>query len=126
MVWDSPRISTKKSKDELLKMLAVPTSERQFVMYEALRKGATVDELFELTKIKHYFIEQMKELVEEEDITNATGADASRRSPLTQAKDSFSDKYLAKAFGAAGAGDPQPPFGDRRERSLGRRPCQRH
>ncbi len=52
---------------ELLKMLAVPTSERQFIMYEALRKGATVDELFELTKIKHYFINQMKELVEEEE-----------------------------------------------------------
>ena len=48
-------------------MLAVPTSERQFIMYEALRKGATVDELFELTKIKHYFIQQMKELVEEEE-----------------------------------------------------------
>ena len=44
-----------------------PTSERQFIMYEALRKGATVDELFELTKIKHYFIQQMKELVEEEE-----------------------------------------------------------
>ncbi len=36
-------------------------------MYEALRKGATVDEIFELTKVKHYFIEQMKELVEEEE-----------------------------------------------------------
>ena len=42
-----------KSKTELLKMLHTPTSERQFIMYEALRKGATVDELFELTKIKH-------------------------------------------------------------------------
>ena len=55
------------SKDELLKLLINPTSERQFIMYEALRKGATVNELFELTKIKHYFIEQMKELVEEEE-----------------------------------------------------------
>lgn len=48
-------------------MLATPTSERQFIMYEALRKGATVDEIYELTQIKHYFIEQMKELVEEEE-----------------------------------------------------------
>ena len=45
-----------KTKQQLLKMLAVPTSERQFVMYEALRKGATVEELYALTKIKHYFI----------------------------------------------------------------------
>ena len=43
-----------------------PSSERHFIMYEALRKGATVDEIFELTKVKTYFIEQMKELVEEE------------------------------------------------------------
>ncbi len=55
------------SKEELLDMLKVPTSERQFIMYEALRKGATTDELFRLTKIKQYFIEQMRELVEEEE-----------------------------------------------------------
>lgn len=60
----------KLSKEELLHMLTVPTSERQFIMYEALRKGATVEELFELTQIKHYFIEQMKELVEEEENIN--------------------------------------------------------
>lgn len=56
----------KLSKKELLAHLHIPTSERQFIMYEALRKGATVEELFNLTKIKPYFIEQMKELVEEE------------------------------------------------------------
>lgn len=55
------------SKEELLKLLIVPTSQRQFIMYEALRKGVTVDELYELTSIKPYFIEQMKELVEEEE-----------------------------------------------------------
>ena len=86
-----------KSKDELLKMLAVPTSERQFVMYEALRKGATVDELFELTKIKHYFIEQMKELVEEEEGILSHKGQMLPDALLTQAKkDGFSDKYLAK------------------------------
>ncbi|MBP0971833.1 MAG: carbamoyl-phosphate synthase large subunit, partial [Oscillospiraceae bacterium] len=56
-----------KSKDELLSMLVYPTSNRQFIMYEALRKGATVDELYNLTKIKKWFIEQMLELVEEEE-----------------------------------------------------------
>ena len=56
-----------KSKEELLKLLITASSERHFIMYEALRKGATVDEIHELTKVKHYFIEQMKELVEEEE-----------------------------------------------------------
>ena len=57
----------KKSKEELLKMLVSPSSERHFIMYEALRKGATVEEIHELTKVKAWFINQMKELVEEEE-----------------------------------------------------------
>lgn len=86
-----------KTKKELLKMLAVPTSERQFIMYEALRKGATVDELFELTKIKHYFIEQMKELVEEEEVLLAGKGQVPAADVLKQAKlDGFSDKYLSQ------------------------------
>ena len=51
------------SLSELMELLVEPTSERQFIMYEALRKGATVDELHNITHIKHWFIEQMKELV---------------------------------------------------------------
>ncbi|MCR5278030.1 MAG: carbamoyl-phosphate synthase large subunit, partial [Lachnospiraceae bacterium] len=86
-----------KSKEELLKMLAVPTSERQFIMYEALRKGATVDEIFELTKIKHYFVQQMKELVEEEEEILKHKGSVPSDEVLTKAKkDGFSDKYLAK------------------------------
>ncbi len=86
-----------KSKDELLKMLAFPTSERQFIMYEALRKGATVDELWNLTKIKHYFIEQMKELVEEEEALLKSKGSLPSDEALTKAKkDGFSDKYLSK------------------------------
>ena len=34
-----------KTKEELLALLRFPTSQRQFGMYEALRKGATVEEL---------------------------------------------------------------------------------
>ena len=86
-----------KTKKELLKMLSVPTSERQFIMYEALRKGATVDELFELTKIKHYFITQMKELVEEEEQLKAAAGSVPSADVLRQAKlDGFSDKYLSQ------------------------------
>ncbi len=84
------------SKEELLDKLHVPTSERQFIMYEALRKGATVDELFELTKIKPYFIEQMKELVEEEESLKQYKGSVPPAEALKQAKlDGFSDRYLA-------------------------------
>ncbi|MFC1482975.1 carbamoyl-phosphate synthase large subunit [Candidatus Margulisiibacteriota bacterium] len=57
----------KKSLPELMKLLKDPSSERQFIMYEALRKGATVEELHKITYIKAWFIEQMKELVEREE-----------------------------------------------------------
>jgi carbamoyl-phosphate synthase large subunit len=85
------------SKDELLALLVNPTSERQFIMYEALRKGATVDELYDLTKIKHYFIEQMKELVEEENNLMTYKGKELPVDVLKQAKqDGFSDKYLSQ------------------------------
>ena len=90
----------KKTKEELLAMLHVPTSERQFIMYEALRKGATVDELFELTKIKHYFIQQMKELVEEEESLMQYKGEVPPVEVLRQAKlDGFADKYLSELLG---------------------------
>jgi len=86
-----------KSKEELLDMLHVPTSERQFIMYEALRKGATVQELHELTKIMPYFIEQMKELVEEEENLKKYEGQVPPVEVLRQAKlDGFSDKYLSQ------------------------------
>ena len=66
-------------------------------MYEALRKGATVDEIFELTKVKTYFIEQMKELVEEEEKLLACKGNMPSDEMLTSAKkDGFSDKYLSQ------------------------------
>ncbi|MBW1984964.1 MAG: carbamoyl-phosphate synthase large subunit, partial [Deltaproteobacteria bacterium] len=55
------------SLDKLLNMVSTPTSERQFIMYEALRKGADIQTLYELTHIKPWFIEQMKELVDLEE-----------------------------------------------------------
>ena len=86
-----------KSKEELLKMLITPTSERHFIMYEALRKGATVDEIHELTKVKHWFIEQMKELVEEEEALLAYKGNLPSDEALTAAKkDGFNQHYLSQ------------------------------
>ena len=111
-----------KSKEQLLDMLKDPSSERQFIMYEALRKGAEVEELYQLTKIKHYFIEQMKELVEEEEAlmekygpgvekslelttplrtltvtkSRTTGTIPSDEDLTKAKKDGFSDKYLSQ------------------------------
>ncbi len=91
-----------KSKKELLSMLHTATSERQFIMYEALRKGATVDELYDLTKIKHYFIQEMKELVEEEEALMQYKGQIPPADVLRQAKlDGFADKYLSEILGVS-------------------------
>lgn len=85
------------SKEELLRKLITPSSERHFIMYEALRKGATVDEIFEITKVKTYFIEQMKELVEEENAILAhKGSMLPDEMLINAKKDGFADKYLSQ------------------------------
>lgn len=89
-----------KTKEELLQMLITPSSERHFIMYEALRKGASVDEIFNITKVKHYFIEQMKELVEEEEALAAGKGQLPADEALISAKkNGFSDKYLSQILG---------------------------
>ncbi len=86
-----------KTKDELLKMLITPSSERHFIMYEALRKGASVEEIYDITKVKTWFIEQMKELVEEEETLLKDKGHMPSDALLTAAKkDGFSDKYLSQ------------------------------
>ncbi len=89
-----------KSLDELMKMLRYPSSERQFIMYEALRKGADIQELYRRTFIKPWFIEQMKELVAlEEEILAYKGKKLTDEKLAEAKKNGFADKYLAKLLG---------------------------
>ena len=86
-----------KSKEELLRMLAHPSSDRHFIMYEALRAGATVDEIYDITKVKKYFVNQMKELVEEEEaLIKNKGSMPSDEALISAKKNGFSDKYLSQ------------------------------
>jgi len=86
--------------DELMELLAEPSSERQFIMYEALRKGASVNTLYEKTFIKPWFIEQMRELVElEEEILKYKGKTMPGDLLVQAKKDGFSDKYLSRILG---------------------------
>jgi carbamoyl-phosphate synthase large subunit len=90
----------KKPLDQLMNMLKHPSSERQFLMYEALRKGADIEELHTKTHIKTWFITQMKELVEEEEKILAFKGQMLPDDMLIQAKkDGFADKYLSRILG---------------------------
>ncbi len=81
---------------ELMGRLAFATSERQFLLYEALRKGAGVQELYEKTHIKPWFLEQMREMVELEEKILACKNQVLSDDLLIQAKkDGFADRYLA-------------------------------
>ncbi|HEX9949150.1 MAG TPA: carbamoyl-phosphate synthase large subunit, partial [Thermodesulfobacteriota bacterium] len=99
-----------KSLDQLMAMLVEPSSERQFIMYEALRKGARVDDLYRVTYIKPWFIEQMRELVElEEEILQFKGKDLPDKLLIQAKKDGFADAYLSHLLGT-----PEPKIRKRR------------
>ena len=86
-----------RSLPELLDLLAEPTSERQYILYEALRKGADTETLQRLTHIKAWFIEQMRELVElEERLLAAKGRLPEDDLLIAAKRDGFADRYLAK------------------------------
>jgi carbamoyl-phosphate synthase large subunit len=86
-----------RSLNELLEMLNEPSSERQFIMYEALRKGADIEILYRKTHIKPWFIKQMQELVElEEEILLYRGKTLPDDLLVRAKKDGFADRYLAK------------------------------
>jgi len=88
--------------EELMRLLNNPTSERQFIMYEALRKGATTEQLFEKTYIKHWFIEQMAELVAlEEKLLKYKGKAIPDKLLIQAKKDGFADCYLAQILGTS-------------------------
>jgi carbamoyl-phosphate synthase large subunit len=115
-----------KPLEELLNLLNEPSSERQFIMYEALRQGAGVEALYAKTFIKPWFIQQMKELVElEEEILQYKGRDLPEALLARAKKDGFADRYLAQlldlpeariresrlALGMAQAWEPVPVSG---------------
>ncbi|MDD5712548.1 MAG: carbamoyl-phosphate synthase large subunit, partial [Smithellaceae bacterium] len=86
-----------RSLEDLMELLAEPSSERQFIMYEALRKGATVEALHEKTHIKTWFIGQMKELVErEEEILRYKDKKLPDELLIAAKREGFADRYLAK------------------------------
>ncbi|ROQ90915.1 carbamoyl-phosphate synthase large subunit [Desulfosoma caldarium] len=103
-----------KPLEELLNMLAEPSSERYFLIYEALRRGVDIDTLYQKTFIKPYFLEQMRELVLlEEEILTYRGKDLPEDLLRRAKQDGFSDRYLANLLNV-----PEKAIRERRK-SLG-------
>jgi len=87
------------SLEELKQRLLSPSSQRVFLMYEALRKGMDVEELYAITHIGRWFIQQMQEMVAfEEDLLKYVW-DQLPADKFRQAKAwGFADKYLSQLF----------------------------
>ncbi len=84
---------------QLKEKLADPSSERVFLMYEALRKGISVEDLYRLTHIGRWFISEMKELVDFEEKLLTYSWNNLPEELLVRAKElGFSDRYLAGLF----------------------------
>ncbi|MFM1921005.1 MAG: Carbamoyl-phosphate synthase large chain, partial [Candidatus Hydrogenedentota bacterium] len=81
-------------KAALLRAVRTPTPDRLSQLAEALRLGATVDELFQATKIDPWFLRQMREIVEEARALETANPDDA--ATLRRAKElGFSDVQLA-------------------------------
>ena len=95
-------------------------------MYEALRKGADVQTLYERTFIKPWFIQQMKELVElEEEILKHRGGLPPDELLRAGQEGRLRRPVPGEAAGGHGAGDPRAAQGAGRGRRLARRAGQR-
>ena len=85
-------------KDALLRAMRTPNRDRVFQVASALRLGATVEEIFETTKIDPWFVRQMKEITDAEpQIKKTVPSDAAEMRRIKQL--GFSDRQLAFAWG---------------------------
>src|SRR4030081_683911 len=74
--------------------LAIPNAERVFYLAQAFQKGASIDEVFELTKIDKWFLRNVAEIVTESQCLKT-------KTLLRSKKLGFSDRQLALANGSS-------------------------
>ncbi|MEG1782958.1 MAG: carbamoyl-phosphate synthase large subunit, partial [Oscillospiraceae bacterium] len=85
------------TKEQLITEIATPTDERLFALCEAIRKGATTQEIADSTKIVKPFIEALRAIVDYEKVIKSS---VKNIDVLRKAKDDgFSDSYIARCWG---------------------------
>ncbi|MCA9223553.1 MAG: carbamoyl-phosphate synthase large subunit, partial [Planctomycetales bacterium] len=88
--------------NEIRAKLATPNAERPWYLRYAIKAGMTMDEIFELTAIDRWFLDQLFEIVEmEERLRSVGGIDQVDTPTLKKAKQfGFSDRQLATIWSA--------------------------
>ena len=91
------------AREEIVEKLRVPNSERIFYLREAYKAGFETQEIYELTSIDPWFLEQIRQIVEEEEGIKAQGPQLlDQKEALWQAKRyGFSDTQLAFLTGSS-------------------------
>ncbi|MBT5095565.1 MAG: carbamoyl-phosphate synthase large subunit [Halobacteriovoraceae bacterium] len=80
----------------IIERLKNPRQLCLLTVLEGLRRGMTIKEIYKLTSITPWFIEQVKEIqVTEEKVSQLKASDIDRESFINLKKLGFSDKYLA-------------------------------
>jgi carbamoyl-phosphate synthase large subunit len=96
--WGTPE---QPSRDEIRAKLATPNADRVWYLRYAFKDGMSIDEVYELTAIDRWFLDNLLEIVElEDELRKHRGLGNVSRELLKQAKQfGFSDRQLATLWG---------------------------
>jgi len=87
------------SKEDLVKGLITPTENRLWYIAEAFRRNFSIDEVYEYTKIDRWFLANIKQLVEAEELIKNRSLETVSKDELRMLKEwGFSDRELAKLW----------------------------
>ena len=90
--------------DELVRRAAIATPDRPFHLEAALRRGISVERLYDVTRVDPWFLDQILQIIEERTHLTGIGFKAMTRRSWRRAKRlGFSDAQLAWLWGVAEA-----------------------
>ena len=88
------------SEMELEEKLRVPTDERIFVIFEALRRGLLVEEIFQITRIDRWFLRKLEKLSDMEKLLRGLNLDELTFEMMDKAKHlGFHDAHISELTG---------------------------
>lgn len=88
------------SEMEIEEKLRVPTDERVFVIFEALRRGLLVEEIHQITRIDRWFLRKIATIVEMEATLRGLSLDELTPETMDKAKHlGFHDAHLSELTG---------------------------
>ncbi|MBO4866255.1 MAG: carbamoyl-phosphate synthase large subunit [Ruminococcus sp.] len=85
------------SDDEIRSKLHEPSDERMFVVYEALRRGVSVDEIHSITMIDEWFLNKLCKLIDME--KELAKGNVSKETYLEAKKMGYPDKVIERISG---------------------------